>query len=149
MTDARSAGARSVGGQASTVVENGRTGEQIEFVAESAEVLVMHATWTRPGHRSVRHTHPGMEERWTVLEGRASFEIDGVTVEASEGSVVVAPPGKPHIAWNPTEAVVRLRIEMRPALRWAEFTKRLFAGEDPEGLLREFGAEVKLAPLAT
>ncbi len=60
---------------------------------------------------------------------------------------VVAAPGRPHLAWNPTDGSVRLRIEMRPALRWAEFVRRLFAGaEDPIALLREFEAEIVLAP---
>jgi hypothetical protein len=37
---------------------------------------------------------------------------------------------------------VRLKIEMRPGLRWAEFTRRLFAGDDPRQLLSEYSAEV-------
>src|SRR3712207_8985639 len=40
---------------------------------------------------------------------------------------VVAPPGVPHEAWNPTDGPVRLRIEMRPALRWRAFVERLVA----------------------
>ena len=43
-------------------------------------------------------------------------------------------------------APVRLRIEMRPPLRWSSFTRRFFAGEDPLGLLREFADEVVLPP---
>ena len=31
---------------------------------------------------------------------------------------------------------------MRPALRWAEFTRRFFAGEDAAALLAEFAPEV-------
>jgi hypothetical protein len=41
---------------------------------------------------------------------------------------------------------VQLRIEMRPALRWREFTTRFFAGEDPIALLVEFSDEVTLPP---
>lgn len=86
-------------------------------------------------------------ERWEVLDGRAAFEVDGVTVEVGPGSWVVAPPGRPHLAWNPTGQPVRLRIEMRPALRWAEFVRRLFGGEGPVGLLDEFREEIVLAPV--
>ena len=64
------------------MVENEPTGERVDFVVESADLLRMEVTWSKPGHRSVRHAHPEMEERWTVLEGRAAFEIDGVLVEA-------------------------------------------------------------------
>ena len=129
------------------MIENERTGEQIEFLVETAELLAMRVTWTRPGHRALRHRHPNMEERWEVLEGRAAFEVDGVLVEAGPGSSVVAPPGRPHLAWNATEDPVVLRIEMRPALRWAEFVRRLFAGDDPGQLLTEFADEIVLAPL--
>jgi hypothetical protein len=86
------------------VIENPRTGEHIEFLSDAPDALVMSATWTRVGHRALEHVHPGMEERWHVLEGRAAFRIDGVEVEATAGSVVVAPPGRRHLAWNPTDA---------------------------------------------
>jgi len=102
----------------------------------------MLTTWTRPGHRAAEHVHPAMEERFEVLQGRARFRIDGVQLDATAGSVVVVPSGRRHVAWNPTESPVQLRIEMRPALRWAEFTRRFFAGEDPIGLLEQFRADV-------
>jgi quercetin dioxygenase-like cupin family protein len=104
----------------------------------------MLTTWTRPGHRAAEHVHPKMEERFEVLEGRAAFRIDGVEIAASLGSVVVAPPGRRHLAWNPTDAPVRLRIQMRPALRWREFTTRFFRGDDPIQLLAEYTDEVRL-----
>jgi quercetin dioxygenase-like cupin family protein len=126
------------------VIENPRTGEQIEIVSDGPDVLVMLATWTRPGHRAIEHVHPAMEERWTVLDGRAAFRVDGVAVDAAPGTVVVAPPGRRHLAWNPTEDVVRLRIEMRPPRRWAEFTTRLFGGEDPALLLSQYPDEIAL-----
>ncbi|MDY7104351.1 MAG: cupin domain-containing protein [Actinomycetota bacterium] len=130
------------------MIENSRTGEQVEFLSETPELLVMDVRWTRPGRRAVEHLHPGMEERWEVLEGRAAFRIggpDGATIEATPGSVVTAPKGVRHLAWNPAEAPTRLRIEMRPALRWAEFVRRFFAGdEDPMALLAEFSEEIAL-----
>lgn len=127
------------------MIENERTGEQVEFLVETAELLQMEVRWTRPGRRAVRHAHPGMEERWEVLDGRGAFEVDGVLVEAGPGSWVVAPPGRPHLAWNPTDDPVKLRIDMRPALRWAEFTRRFFSGEDAAHLLAHFSDEIVLA----
>ncbi len=129
------------------VVENERSGERVELLVETDELLRMAVTWSRPGHRAVRHAHPGMEERWQVVEGRAAVEVDGVTTEIGPGSWVVAPPGRPHLAWNPTDEPVQLVIEMRPALRWAEFVRRSFAGdEDVVALLAEFAPEIVLAP---
>jgi mannose-6-phosphate isomerase-like protein (cupin superfamily) len=135
--------------QARERIVNEQTGEQITFVVDTAELLQMSVVWTRPGHRAVRHAHPGIEERWEILEGQAAIEVDGVLVEAGRGSRVTAPPGRPHLAWNPTEEPVKLRIEMRPALRWADFTRQLFSGEDPVRLLRVFSEEIVLAPLTS
>ena len=129
---------------AGQTVENAATGERVTFVAIADDLLVMEDVWTRPGHRAPEHLHPEMEERWEVVAGRAAFRIGGREHEAGPGDVVVAPPGTPHLAWNPTDRVVRLRIEMRPALRWAEFTERLFRGDPPAELLREFSREVAL-----
>ena len=78
-------------------MENARTGERIEVVSEAPELLVMLVTWTRPGSRALEHVHPGMEERWEVLGGRAAFRVDGVEVEGGPGTVVVAPPGRRHL----------------------------------------------------
>jgi oxalate decarboxylase/phosphoglucose isomerase-like protein (cupin superfamily) len=75
---------------------------------------------------------------------RVTFVSETPEIEAGPGVVVAVPPGVAHLAWNPTKAPVRLRIEMRPALRWREFTTRFFAGESPAALLAEFAAEVRL-----
>ena len=133
--------ARSLG----VVIENPRTGEQVVFEMRTPERLVMESTWTRPGRRAAAHVHPAMEERYDVLAGTAAFRIAGVERTAGAGETVVVPPGTPHLAWNPTDALVRLRITMTPALRWSEFVERLFAGEDPAMLLRIFSAEIRLA----
>ena len=125
-------------------IENTRTGERITFVASDADALVMISRWTRAGHRAAEHIHPGMEERFEVLSGSAAFLVDGQRCDAHEGDVVTVPAGVRHLAWNPGDAEVRLRIEMRPPLRWEEFTRRLFAGERPDQLLAEYSAEICL-----
>ena len=131
------------------MIENRRTGEQIEFEVRTPELLVMRSTWTRPGQRAIAHVHPEMEERFEILAGRAAFRIDGAERLADAGQVVIVPPGTLHLAWNPTTDVVRLRISMRPALRWAEFTERLFAGEHVPALLAEFRREIVVPAAAT
>jgi quercetin dioxygenase-like cupin family protein len=136
--------------RAGQTVENAATGERITFVRTAAdsggELLVMDSVWTRPGHRAAEHVHPGMEERWQVVAGRAAFRIGDEEHELGPGETVVAPPGTPHLAWNPTAGEVRLRIEMRPALRWEEFVERLFAGESPAALVGEFSREIAPPP---
>jgi hypothetical protein len=116
-------------------------------MVQSPELLAMDATWSGPGHRVLELIHPEMEETFRVLRGSATVRVggpDGEEVHAGPGDVVVVPPGTRHLAWNPTDGEVELRIEMRPALRWAEFTERFFAGEDPVALLEEYSREVVL-----
>ena len=131
-------------------ITNSVTGETLVFRTTSADTngeRVVVETFVEPnGAVAAAHVHPGQEERFEVLEGRAAFRIDGVEIEAAAGSVVVAPPGRRHLAWNPTDEPVRLRIEMRPALRWWSFTTRFFAGDDPIALLDEFRDNVVLPP---
>jgi uncharacterized cupin superfamily protein len=102
----------------------------------------MDTVWPRPGQRVVEHVHPAMQERFEVVEGRVGFRIEGVEQEAGPGAVVVAEAGQRHRAWNASAGPARLRIEMRPPRRWAQFTRRYFAGEDPAALLAEFADEV-------
>jgi len=135
-------------------IENPLTGERIRFLRTAAdsggELLEMESVWTRPGRRTPAHVHPEMEETWEVLAGEARFVVGGKELAAAPGDVVVAPPGTPHVGWNPTAADVRLRITMRPALRWEEFVERLFElartgppdREALAALMREFGREV-------
>jgi quercetin dioxygenase-like cupin family protein len=123
---------------------NPQTGERIEFVRSDPEALVMEATWPACGRRTMAHVHPGMEERWTVLAGTAAFRIGDDEAGAGEGETVVAAPGVRHEAWNAGDREARVRIEMRPPLRWREFVERLFAGEDAAALLTEYRDEISL-----
>jgi mannose-6-phosphate isomerase-like protein (cupin superfamily) len=143
---------------------NPLTGERIVFRRTAAEtagrLLEMDDFWTRPGHRAPEHVHPQMQERWEILAGNAAFRIGGVERIARPGQVVVATAGVPHLAWNPIEEPVVLRIQMSPALGWEAFIERLFAlacaehaappaVPDPAPvleLLSEFPREIALAP---
>jgi quercetin dioxygenase-like cupin family protein len=140
------------------------TDERVVFRRTAMEtdgrLLEMDDFWTRPGRRAPEHVHPGMQERWEVIAGTACFRIDDRERSAGPGEVVVAEPGVPHLAWNPTAEPVHVRIQMRPALGWETFIERLFAlaseghgGEDgapdPQRmleLLREFPREIAMRP---
>jgi quercetin dioxygenase-like cupin family protein len=130
--------------QADDAVTNQRTGERVEFVTETPELLVMRVTWPRSGQRAAEHIHPNMDETWTIVSGHASFLVDGVQIHGAAGTKVTAPAGRRHLAWNSGDGPAELAIEMRPALRWAEFVRRFFAGGDPVALLAEFSDEIIL-----
>jgi quercetin dioxygenase-like cupin family protein len=128
-------------------VVNPATGERVTFVKTAAEtggeLLELELVWPRSGQRAPAHVHPEMEERYEVLEGTAAFRIGDEERKACAGGVVTVPPGTAHLAWNPTDAPVRLKVEFRPALRWEAFVVRLFAGDEPVAeLMREFRREI-------
>lgn len=143
------------------------SGERIVFRQTAADtdgrLLEMDDFWTRPGHRTVEHVHPEMQEHWEVIAGSVCFRIAGVERVAGPGEVVIAPVGVPHMAWSPNAAPAHLRIQMRPALRWERFIERLFAlardgHTDERGmpdlalmseLLREFPREIAPVPSGT
>src|SRR3954469_18204764 len=111
-------------------IENPITGERIVFRRTAAdtngELLELDDFWPHPDNRVPEHVHPAMEERWEVIEGAARFRLDGVDVSAEPGDVVVAPPGTAHSTANAGGGGTHVRIQMRPALRWEEFVRRLF-----------------------
>lgn len=141
-------------------IENAATGEIVCFVRTGeetgGELLVMEDRWTRSDHEVPAHMHPSMEERWQVIEGSIGYRVDGKERIVGPGESVVAPPGTEHSSWNAGNAPALVRIEMRPALRWEEFIRQLFAlagegFEDEAGqrsfneLFSEFAPEIQLA----
>jgi quercetin dioxygenase-like cupin family protein len=106
------------------------TSERIVFRRTTEEtdgvLLEFDDFWSRPDHRVLPHVHPGMEERWEIIAGAVRFRIDGEERTARAGDIVIAPAGSTHGSWNVGEEPVHLRVEMTPALRWEEFTRRLF-----------------------
>jgi quercetin dioxygenase-like cupin family protein len=148
-------------GREDDIVKNGATGERIRFILTAeetgGELLVMEDRWTRPGHAVPLHIHPGIEERWTVIEGVVAYTVDGAETIARPGDTVIAPPGTPHSARDAGNGEVLVRIEMRPPLRWEDFVRQLFAlaNENLDGdvgarsffeLFGEFGPEIELVP---
>jgi mannose-6-phosphate isomerase-like protein (cupin superfamily) len=133
--------------RAGDAIRNPATGELLTFLRTAAdtggELLEMENVWVRPDHATMPHVHPGMEETWEVVSGRAGFQIGDRELEAGPGERVVAPPGVVHRGWNLSDGETVLRITMRPALRWEEFVVRLFTEPGPE-LLRDFPDEIAL-----
>jgi mannose-6-phosphate isomerase-like protein (cupin superfamily) len=144
-------------------VHNALTDETVRFIRTAeetgGELLVMEARWSKREHITPAHVHPGMEERWNVLEGRVGFRIGDDELVAGPGEWVTAPAGVLHENWNLGGGPALMRIEMRPPLRWEEFVRQLFAlaSEGLEGeearrsvaeMLGEFAPEIELPPVS-
>lgn len=134
-------------------IVNHEANERIVFrviAAESdGELLEMDDFWGHPEHEVGQHHHPAMEETWHVIAGSVEFTIGEEDVFAGPGDKVVAPPGVPHSARN-VGGPAHIRVQMRPALRWAEFVTQYFALENSPHeteaefaeLLVEYSAEI-------
>jgi mannose-6-phosphate isomerase-like protein (cupin superfamily) len=130
---------------AGQVIE-GHDGFRLELVRTGAEtggeLLEMEASYSGNAAMPPAHLHPRQTERFEVLEGAMRAVIGSEERRYERGERFEVPAGTPHrmAADGPT----RLRWEVCPALRTAEFFERLFSGGG-EDLLTEFSAELRLA----
>jgi quercetin dioxygenase-like cupin family protein len=114
------------------------------------ELLEMEATYTGTADMPPEHLHPSQAERFEILEGAMRAIIDGNERLYGAGESFEVPTGTPH--QMAAEGPTRMRWEVRPALRTAEFFERLYgsgpdsARELGERFLAEFDQEFRLSP---
>src|SRR3954447_10284521 len=120
-----------------------KTGEET-----GGELLEMEASYSGEAGMPPEHLHPKQAERFEVLEGSMRTIIDGEERTYAEGESFEVPPGTPHQMG--AEGPARMRWEVRPALRTAEFFERLYgsgpdsAREMGESFFTDFAAEFRL-----
>lgn len=109
----------------------------------------MEATYGDNGQLPPEHLHPGQVERFEVLEGVVRTTIDGVDQRYRAGEVFEVRPGTRHQMAG--DGAARVRWQVRPALRTAEFFECLYSGaaaaNGPDGIaefLAEFRDEIVL-----
>ena len=113
------------------------------------ELLEMEATYSGEAGMPPEHLHPSQVERFEVLEGSMHAIVGGEERVYEVGESFEVPAGTPHqmAAQGPT----RMRWEVRPAMRTAEFFERLFgsgpdsAQEMGEKFFAEFDQEFRLS----
>ena len=135
-----------------------QTGQEIEgfggirlrFERIEPDVLVMEASYTGEAPMPPVHLHPNQAEQFEVLEGSMRAIVDGQENVYGAGDTIEVAAGTPHQMG--AEEPTRMRWEVRPALRTAEFFERLY-GEGPgsaremgESFFAEFGDEFRLVP---
>jgi quercetin dioxygenase-like cupin family protein len=109
-----------------------RTGEETD-----SELLEMEATYPGDGSMPPMHLHPSQAEHFEILEGSMRTVIAGEERVYEPGESFEVPAGTPHQMG--TDQPTRMRWEVRPALRTAEFFERLY-GDGPDSA-REMGEE--------
>jgi quercetin dioxygenase-like cupin family protein len=126
----------------------GRDGFRLLLVRTDRDLLEMEATYGGTGQFPPEHMHPNQEERFEVLSGSIRAIVGGEERTYGVGERFDVPVGTPHqmTADEPS----RVRWEVRPALRTAEFFERLFgegpgsAQAAPEQFFAEFSEEIRL-----
>ena len=93
--------------------------ERFVFKATTRETdgeLVSFDFFLRPGAAvPAEHVHPIQEERFHVLEGSLTVTRAGEQLVLKPGQVAVVPPGVPHQAFNPANAMAHAYVELRPS----------------------------------
>jgi quercetin dioxygenase-like cupin family protein len=121
----------------------------VKTAAETdGELLEMEANYAGTGAMPPEHLHPSQAERFEVLEGEAKTIIGGTERRYEAGETFEVPAGVPHQMGS--DVPTRMRWEVRPALRMAEFFEALYGamnageGERVPAILEEFSAEIRL-----
>jgi quercetin dioxygenase-like cupin family protein len=72
------------------------------------------------------HRHPGIVERFTVLEGELTLKRDGVQSVLTEGQSATIEADVWHDWWNAADRDARVRVEVTPGERFAHMIETLF-----------------------
>jgi len=117
-----------------------RAGMQVRFEQIDPDVLVMDASYEGNSQMPPAHLHPNQAEHFAVLEGRMHTVIGGIEHTYEAGDEFDVPVATVHqmSPLGPT----RMRWEVRPSLRTAEFFERLATGQVDENFLEDFKNEI-------
>jgi quercetin dioxygenase-like cupin family protein len=123
---------------------DGPGGICLRLISISGELLAMEATYSGDGQMPPEHLHPQQAERFEVLGGAMNTIIGGTERRYDAGEVFEVLAGTPH--QMAADGPARVRWEVRPALRTAEFFEQLYSGDVTDGaaFLREFSDEFEL-----
>ena len=72
------------------------------------------------------HLHPGVVERFTVVEGELTVRLDGVTSVLNEGETAEVRPGQWHDWWNAADRDARVLVEITPGDRFGHMIETMF-----------------------
>ena len=107
-------------------LSNPATGQTLTFLELSPELLVMETTYQAGGPEAPEHFHPVQSERFVALEGAVRVVVNGHERRLESGEDLTLPPGTRHRFGALADQSCRVRWEVRPALRTAEFLATTF-----------------------
>jgi mannose-6-phosphate isomerase-like protein (cupin superfamily) len=123
-------------------IVNARTGQIMIFLKTGAETngefLQIDCISPPTAVKEPEHIHPLQENKFEIISGSCTFNIEGKERLAKAGEVVTIPPKVRHHFWNSGEVDAHYIQEFRPALKIADFFDTFFA-LSRDGKLNEKG----------
>jgi hypothetical protein len=120
----------------------GHNGFRLKLVRITEGVLEMEAWYSGEGGLPPEHLHPSQDELFQVLEGAVKAIVEGEERRYVAGDVFAIPARTPHQMAG--DGPARVRWEVRPALRTAEFFERAYSDDPGADFLDAFAAEFRL-----
>jgi mannose-6-phosphate isomerase-like protein (cupin superfamily) len=120
----------------------GHNGFRLKLIQITDDLLVMEGSYSGEGALPPEHYHPRQDEHFEVLEGAVKAVIRGEELRYGAGEAFDVPARTPHQMTGDGRA--RVRWEVRPALRTAEFFERAYSENPGEDFLETFAEEFRL-----
>lgn len=117
---------------------NSIAGESFRCISLTPEAYAMEWIVQPGGYVPFEHTHEKQEEVFRVQEGEIRLVLEGRELIARAGQTITVPKGKPHIAYNNTDGVLRCEVSYAPALDYERFSQ-CFCGLMQDGFLDDKG----------
>jgi quercetin dioxygenase-like cupin family protein len=117
-------------------------GVTVRILELDPELLTMDVAYDGDARMPPQHYHPSQAEHFTVIEGRMHTVIEGAERVYSQGDSFDVPIAARH-QMSPHGGPARVRWEVRPAQRTAEFFETLYSGNADENFLTEFANEIR------
>ncbi len=116
-----------------------RIGDELDNPVTREHARILEAPWQNPQGRARaemiarvgarvlgEHQHPGIVERFTVLEGELTVRLDGKVSKLLEGQSSEVTAGRWHDWWNASDRDARVIVEVQPGERFAHMLETLF-----------------------
>lgn len=116
--------------QRGDMFENPVTGERAVVrygTTESGGTLLVADLFVRPGGGVVgEHSHPNIDEAFTIVRGEVGVRLDGRESIALPGERIEAVRGSEHDWWNAGDEEAHVIVEVSPGLRFEEMIRNMF-----------------------
>jgi mannose-6-phosphate isomerase-like protein (cupin superfamily) len=120
----------------------GRGGFRLKLVRITENVLEMEGSYSGEGGLPPEHFHPRQDEHFEVLEGAVKAVVAGEERRYVSGEAFDIPARTPHQMAG--DGPAKLRWEVRPAPRTAEFFERAYSDNPGDDFLDTFADEFRL-----